>query len=476
MIIKSNLLSQVTFNKVYDDSLTLDASFSLICDDDSNFYLVGQNTNDVHIQKVDALGNIVFKRVFDYAPDFGIEKAVDGNIINNNLLVIGTLYDTIYNLADVFLIKLNLNGSLVWHKKINQSKSEFAQKIAVSDSAIYIAGYVDDSTFTQTDALLIKTDLNGNLKWIKTFGDTTLQVFYGVAIDLDGNVVLTGQSAPTTWLDPDIYLVKIDPNGNLIWEKHLNTGYADVGNDVIVNTNNEYVIAGTSNTPSGNANGYLLKTDKNGVKIWDKHISRGAGNMGFNAVHINKDGNYVMAGNTPDYNQMTTTSVGWMVLADTMGDTLWSKTYTHYGGTTQNVFLDVIPTFDGGFAACGYIINGALPQKNDMWLVKTDCMGNDSLWDTTACPLISTSLNDYAFNNEVSIYPNPASTSFTLAIDFAATFPLQLAISDLSGKLLQRIEVTQSNQKIDVSTLASGMYLYQLENNHLLATGKFVKQ
>lgn len=120
---------------------------------------------------------------------------------------------------------------------------------------------------------------------------------------------------------------------------------------------------------------------------------------------------------------------------------------------------------DGGFVMCGMTIDlryGAYPT-NQMWLVKTDCMGNDSIWDNINCSL-TTSENQNELNNTFSekLYPNPNNGNMFFEYGQKASDIGELSFYDLLGRKLVDYYLPNENRIISISETAlnNGIYFY----------------
>jgi len=166
-----------------------------------------------------------------------------------------------------------------------------------------------------SDILLIKSDNNGNLEWEKTFSSNKKSKWeHGMKIrqTSDGGYILIGTKGVSRWpmyLGGDIWLIKIDADGNKLWEKtYGNPILKDVGWCVQETQDSGYIITGlTSGLGSWIQNAaffptfcqiYLIKTDANGNLIWDKTVE-GTG-MG-RYVQLTSDGGFIIAGNTGNH-------------------------------------------------------------------------------------------------------------------------------------------------------------------------------
>jgi len=202
--------------------------------------------------------------------------------------------------------------------------------------------------------------------WTRTYGGPYIDISYSVEQTNDGGYIIAGYYTYYASTE-DIYLVKTDAQGNVIWEKTYGGYYQDIAHAARQTTDGGYiVVASTISFGPGYHNIWLLKTDANGDTIWTKiYAWDNADNEGYD-VRQTSDGGYIIGGWTM-HNLV-------LIKTDANGDTLWLREYgtdhTSYGFSVQE-------TSDGGYISCG----SYCPETFDFYIVKTDQYG-DTTWST----------------------------------------------------------------------------------------------
>ena len=222
--------------------------------------------SDIFVLKLDASGNFLWVKSFgETGSDWGNSLAIDEA---GNVFVTGTFKNTINfdpdsGLSalsskggyDIFVLKLDETGNLLWAKSMGGTGEDYGNFIALDETGnLYITGYFNDvvdfdpgSGITDLvsngvrDIFLQKLNSSGNLLWVKSMGGINQDESWAVVTDLSGNIYLSGHFQGTENFDPDsgltilssngksdIFVLKLNPQGNLIWAK----SFGGAGNDI----------------------------------------------------------------------------------------------------------------------------------------------------------------------------------------------------------------------------------------------------
>ncbi len=296
-------------------------------------------------------------------------------IIGGGYIVAGTTQSFGAGGVDFYLIKTNVNGSVVWTKTFGGASYDILNSIQQTvDSGYIITGYTYSFGAGNEDVYLIKTNANGNLLWSRTFGGTNTEESSSVSQTTDGGYIIIGFTNSFGAGDFDVYLIKTDANGDTLWTKALGGIGYDTGTSVEQTTDGGYIISGgTTSFGSGNNDVYLVKTNVNGDTLWTKTFGGISTNDVGYSVQQTIDGGYIVAG---VYNYGSFNSDVYLIKTDTNGDTLWTKTY---GGVTNDEGNLVRQTSDSGYIIIGSTVVGS---GHDVYLIKTDVNG-DTVWTKT---------------------------------------------------------------------------------------------
>jgi hypothetical protein len=211
------------------------------------------------------------------------------------------------------------------------------------DGGYIITGSTSSIGQGNTDMYLLKLDSMGQVKFQKTFGGVSNEIGKSIVQLADSNYVMAGYTSSSGVGGYDVFLVKADKAGNLIWQKTYGGSDWDFANSMDTITGGGFIIAGTTYSyGKGNADGFVIKTDANGDTAWTKTFG-GLKDDEFKSVIQTSDGNYALTGYTKSFND----SLGdvWALKLDVNGDTLWRK---FYGGNKSDNGNQIIehPTGD----------------------------------------------------------------------------------------------------------------------------------
>jgi hypothetical protein len=277
--------------------------------------------------------------------------------------------------TDVWLIKTDVNGNMEWNKTYGGAAADDVQFMIADDDGYILAGRTYSFGEGDADLWLIKTDFNGNMIWNRTYGGPQTEWCWSIVKTSDDGYALLGRTNSYGSGNNDFWLVKTDSEGLLDW----NTTIGDTGDErgrFLVNTvDGGFLLLGWTN--SSGAEGidfWLVKTDSHGNPQWNKTYGGESGDRG--KVIVKTENEYLLGGSTTSFGAGDNDI--WLVRVDSTGNQIWNKTY---GGQARETVNSMLMTDDGGYALAGYTYSfGAGDQ--DVWLVKTDSAGNVK-WNQT---------------------------------------------------------------------------------------------
>jgi len=277
---------------------------------------------------------------------------------------------------DAFLIKTDSKGDEEWNKTFGGSVKDGCRAVKQTDDGGYIlAGYADSYGYPGHDYWLIRTDKNGNELWNYTYGGQSSDAAVSVIQTSTGDFVMTGYSYTYTYGSKDVWVVKTDENGNELWNHHYGGTGADQGMSIVESADGGYVIAGfTSSFGSGGTDAWLVKIDINGNLEWDRCFG-GSDDDWAGSIDSTLEGGYIISGDTKSYGNGGYDV--WMIKTDNTGIEEWNQVFGD--GNCHETGYCIKQTSDGG-----YIISGTkfIVDHDNALFIKTDINGNEE-WNMT---------------------------------------------------------------------------------------------
>ena len=347
-------------------------AWALIEDIDGGYLIVGSGVapdtdldQDVFLIKLDIDGVLVWSKYLDNGNNqqpHGIARLTDGNYI-----IVGGI-DGDNNIDDVELIKITPQGEVVWNRTYGGDISENANDVvAVEEGGFVITGENDAGADVESDILVVRFDALGNARWQKTIGTDRSDLGNAITILGEGFAVV-GNSKNAIGFDNDIVLYHLDDQGEIVWEDRIASNFLEEGRDIVTTNDGGVAIAGTiNNSPDA----FIAKYDANGNQQWTKTLGTAEDEEIINSIATLEDGSLVAAG-------IRVLSDGinadiFVTKLDGQGNQIWER------NLGRSDYLDevrsIVSTLDGGFALAGYAAPG-LTFENDLILVKTDALGN----------------------------------------------------------------------------------------------------
>jgi hypothetical protein len=270
-----------------------------------------------------------------------------------------------------WLVKLDSSGSTLWNQTFGGvGDAELFSVAPTSDGGYVVAGYVSPVSGGENDALLFKTDSQGNLQWNQTYGGVGNDKAFSVIQAIDGGYVFAGYTDSCGVGGEDFWLVKTDSLGNILWNQTYGGGGIDEAYSVIQTIDGGYAIAGQTNSIGHGENDvWLVKTDSSGEMEWNQTYGSTANDGAYSLIQTS-DGGYALAGYM--YSNVQNEYNPWLVKTDSSGNIEWQKAY-ETGGDSQA--LSLIQTDGDGYALAGYT-NSYGSVGSQVWFSVIDSKGN----------------------------------------------------------------------------------------------------
>lgn len=346
-----------------------ETGYSVVQTYDKGYIIAGTTTPDSSgdklLIKTDSLGNIIWewskKNKGLLAPNssdvcYSVQQTYDSGYI-----ITGYYYES-NSIYGAFLTKTDVSGNVLWNKKfIGNTKGRSVQSASGGIDGYIIAGTSDNY------AWLEKTDANGNEIWNKKLhrDSTTGFESYSVQQTSDKGYILAGMSQADSG---NVLLIKTNALGDSLWTKTFGGVHPDIGYSVRQTFDGGYIIAGLTQSYSIDVckgDVWLIKTDLSGNILWNKKFGWAKKDIGY-SLQQTSDGGYIITG-VYGYGGGDV----WLIKTNASGDSLWTRTF---GGTKYDVGYSLQQTSDGGYIIVGTTQSYDSTRKGVL-LIKTDSLG-----------------------------------------------------------------------------------------------------
>lgn len=470
---------------------------------------------DVFVAKMDGSGNWIWvtQAGSSYHNDDsnGIATDTDGNCYITgyfkSVATFGSTTLTSNGEYEIFVAKVDANGNWLWATQAGGISYDSGNGIEIdNDGNIYVTGSFRETAtfgsysltcFGESDIFVAKVDETGNWLWAIQAGGFSYDSGQGIAIDNNGDIYVTGGFCETATFDSvsltscgenDIFVAKIDENGNWQWATNAGGWYTDMSNAIAVSDNNCSYISGNFEesaifgsqvlTGSGSHDIFVAKIDANGDWIWASEAGGDYIDRGY-AIALDNNDNCYLTGeftNTANFGYHSITCIGawdmYVAKVDVNGNWLWA---TSAEGSNDNVTESFGIKTD---AENNCVVTGTFED--------TSLFGSYSLTSNGGYDIFVAKLgNETSVENEIitmeehlSNFPNPFNpvTTFSFNSPKSLMNPV-LEIFNVKGQLIESylLNENQTSLQWNAKGKSSGIYLYHIKDeNQIYATSKMV--
>lgn len=338
-LLKFDVNGEQEWQKVYggiDDDrgqdiiTTIDGGYAITGSSKSSDGDVSENAglNDFWIVKINDLGIIEWETSLGHSGTdkcFSILQTQDNGFLVSGVIDISSLEldgcgsssANRHAGGDYWIIKLDALGTLLWSKSYGGSFSDTAYSAVETQAGDFIivgSSDSDDADISTNigsyDFWVLKLSSSGNMLWEKSFGGSEIDRARDVALTSDGNFLITGDSRSNNndltnnYGVSDVWIVKIDPNGELIWEKSFGGSNFDGVQAISITENDSFLISGNSRSSDidliqnkGNNDAWIFSINFHGIIQWQTNLGGSNIDLLMDVVEL-ENGSVVAVGNT----------------------------------------------------------------------------------------------------------------------------------------------------------------------------------
>ncbi len=351
-------------NKSIEDNFYDDSKISFMENIELNIIL-----NEAGLIKKD------FIKFYGKSTEYGIDikPTSDGGYI-----IAGCTQSFGAGLADAWIIKVDEDGNKKWNYTYGGSSHDWPHSIQhTSDNGFVFVGISMSYGINGSgDLWITKINEYGIEGWNKTYGTFEYDRGSSVQITMDGGFIIVGEISGDETGVGDLWLIKTDLNGNELWNRTFGGSCSDRGYSVRQTTDNGFIILGTTNSYGAGKNDiWLIRTDSEGKEQWNKTFGDNS-NERADSILLCSDNGFLIRGSADTY--VSESYYTWLIKTDENGIAQWNRTYNGDNGGWNS---PIQPTIDGGYIFTGAIWNWD-SYSVDFWIVKIDNFGNIE-WEKT---------------------------------------------------------------------------------------------
>ncbi len=432
---------------------------------------MGEPNGEVWLLKANKYGDTLWTRTFRGEGRGAIGKCVQ-QTADGGYIITGSI--NIYSdgsTPDLWLIKIDSEGETLWTKAYGGKDWDYGNDIIeISDSGFVIVGSTSSFGSGERDVWLIRTDHNGDSLWTRTFGGTDGDYGNSVCYASDGGYIITGSTKSYGSVGYDVWLIKTDTAGNMLWTRTYGGRSDDGGESVKPTADEGYIISGTTQgLTSHYSDIWMIKTDADGDTLWTKRLGGSYYDVG-PSIQQTTDGGFVIAGYTRSFGagdyDVWLVRLCAPVIADTIapaaprcvlaeaGDgqviLIWAKNtesdflrYRIYGGTTVNSTTAIDSTesaFDTTRTISG--LNNGTTYYFRIAAVDTALNESDFSNEVSATPAALAVDESSAIPTSFALHPahpNPFNPSSTIRFDLPHNVDVRIVVYDILGREVARL-------------------------------------
>ena len=268
---------------------------------DGSIILLGISDSEIYLTKWDSQGEFIWEAF--YGEDYGDEPVKFIQDSRGDLVIVGSTTNTPDQTSNVMIVKINPeNGTLVWKKDYGTPDIESGVDIAeMPDGGYVVAGNYQKTT--EPNLYFLKVDADGNQEWSRIHSSTMRRGIYAVQNVNSGGIVASGYKL-TEDKGMQGYLVRLDATGEIQWEKTFGAAHVDDFSSVVETSDGGFLCVGSKNQYFSSEEVFndlwLVKTDAAGNLVWEEVFGGVLDEKGVDIIKTAQEG-YAFLGETTSF-------------------------------------------------------------------------------------------------------------------------------------------------------------------------------
>lgn len=405
-----NLAGQNLFRKIYSESINPEfyAESTLILLPDSGYAYIGtryiSGVNYSLFGRLDKNGGILWTKQLQ---NDNSNNCYAGITVTPTSFIYITYptYDPINFVSVSAVMKLDMAGNIIWNRAYgNPNTHMFGKNIFVINNSLYVSGVLGGSNINLTDLFLQKIDSNGNLIFGKTYGGAVFENLQDTRVLKNKDILMCSRAVDSVNVDL-LNLIRLDSTGGIKWHRRYKIGLGPFfgGHSTNEDSKENILVTGAIDSlPSigcGKWDIFLMKLDKSGNRLWSKSYGGANYDEGW-SVYPNSDG-YTIIAEPESFGNISKTAT---VKTDTMGNLQWTKLINSSTGCFPN---NSVRNKDNGYTVLG--TNGSFTNSSNIVLTKIDTLGNSLCQDS----LVTLCQNSFTLQYDTLLTSGSISGAFT---------------------------------------------------------------
>lgn len=275
-----------------------------------------------------------------------IEATSDGGYI-----VVGSTSSNSSGNTDIYLLKVDSLCVYQWSFALGGNNNDWGYSVKQTfDKGFIIAASSNSTPSGGYDAVLYKRDSLGGYVWTKYYGGQDWDFAYDVEQTYDSGFVFCGETYNNTSGFSDVYVVKTDNLGDTLWTRTIGGALIDKGNSIIETSDSNIVVAGIRSTVADSSDIYVLKFNDSGILIWDSIYSHPLYDVA-NCVIETSNGNFVIGGSNTSLSASNDKDF-YLLRINNNGSFIWENNFTVIG---DDEIFDIEEDVNGSLINVGHI-------------------------------------------------------------------------------------------------------------------------